>query len=152
MYKRQVTFALAQAPAGRLADRTGRHREMIAGCLIASGALVAAIALAPLAGVVAAWVLLGVADGAGRPVTGAVIAAGTTAAGRVSAYGWTEGALTAARVAAPFGLAFLVLAKGFAAAFLLVAGVLALAALPVLRVRPVEEAAPAPRPAAGVAP
>jgi MFS family permease len=146
-----VTFALAQPFGGRFADRTGKHRQLIVACLAAAAVLNLVLATGPLAWVVAAWVLFGIADGLGRPVTMALIASSVPASGRASAFGWTQAAMTAARVAGPFAIAFAIQARDIGFGLLLVTALIAAAALPMARLRPLPPASNAPRPAGGPA-
>lgn len=142
-----ITFGLAQPFGARFADRTGRHRQLIVTSLLVAALLNLVLAKGSLVWILVAWVLLGIADGIGRPVTQALIVESVQTHGRGRAFGWTEAAQTAARVAAPLALAFVVTAQGIGAALVVVASVVALAVLPLLLVRPLQAETPAPAPA-----
>jgi MFS family permease len=142
-----VTFALCQPLGARWADRTGKHRMLIVASLLVAAALNLVMATQALPWVVAAWVLLGIADGLGRPVTSALITSSVTRAGRGSAFAWTQAGTTTARIVAPYALAFAIAGGGIAQGLLLVTGTILLAAFPVAWVKDLRVPA-APRPAA----
>lgn len=102
-----VAFGAIQVVGARWADRTGRHRLLIAGSLAVSAVLNLALAAPSLPLMLAAWVLLGASDGFGRPVTGAVVSRSLPAAHRARAFAWVGMAASLAGVLAPYGLATL---------------------------------------------
>lgn len=142
-----ITYALAQPFAGVIADRTGRHRTLIVGSLLCASLLVLVIAKGSLWWVIGAWVVLGVTDGLGRPVTQALIYESVDRAGRGVAFARVAVAEQLARILAPFGLALIVKSNGIPYGFLWVSAAFALSVLPVLLVRKMP-APPAPEPAA----
>lgn len=144
-----VTFGLCQPLGARWAERTGKHRQLIVVSLVVAAFFNLIMATQSLLWVVVAWVLLGIADGIGRPVTSALVVSSVTRAGRGAAFGWTAAGTTAARVVAPYALAFAIAGGGgIAGALLLVTLTIVLAALPVAFVRTLDEPAVLQRPAA----
>lgn len=140
-----ITFGLAQPWGARIAMKTGRYRELVVGSLVAAALLNVVMALAPLPWAIAAWVLLGVADGVGRPITGAILLSLTPPTERMRLFGWTNGASTAARLAGPLAMATLASFLGFRWALFLMGLTMGLALLPLLALRPPPApAAPAP--------
>lgn len=134
-------FGLCQPFGGRMADRTKRHRTIIAASLLAAAALNVVLALTPLAWILLAWILLGVADGFGRPATSALIIQGVPEAFRGGALGAASVAERAARILAPLGLAFAMQGGGVPAALLIVAGILVASIVPILLLPPYGPAA-----------
>ena len=145
-----VAFAVCQPLGARLADRVGL-KMLIVGSVVLAAAFNALIALSLLPWVVASWVLLGAADGLGRPVVRALVGQQVAQAGRVTAYAWTQGAGATARIVAPYGLALAIGGRGIGFGLLLVAGIVLLSAVPLalllVRQGPAREPAPAPQPA-----
>ncbi|HSG50044.1 MAG TPA: MFS transporter, partial [Longimicrobiales bacterium] len=141
-----VAFGLSQPVGARYADRTSRHKPLLVASLLVAAALNLFMALASsLWWVLGAWVLLGFADGLGRPATLSLIASSTPAPHRGHAFGWTNATVTASGVVAPFALAFLVMAHGIAAGLLAVTATIVLAALPPLLIREVPREEPPPQ-------
>jgi MFS family permease len=136
-----VTFGLCQPLGARYADRTGRHRVLIVASLVVAGALSLAMGLVSLPWMIVAWVLLGIADGIGRPLTSALVVDCCQGAARANAFGLMAATDTAARIVAPLALAVVIQAYGLPAGFL-AAGLVVLASIPPLLL--VRNAAPAP--------
>jgi MFS transporter, FSR family, fosmidomycin resistance protein len=138
-----VASALTQAPAGFLADRIGAQRLLIGGLLLA-GFAVASIGIVGTYGwLLAASVLLGVANSVYHPADYAILAVGIDKAriGRAFSYHTFAGFLGAA--VAPGALGLVAAAWGWRPA-LIAGGIIApLAALPLLRVDLPGGAAPA---------
>jgi MFS family permease len=141
-----VVFGLSQVIGARWADRTGRHRAIIAVSLAVSAALNFALASSSLAVLLAAWILLGASDGLGRPVTGALVARSLPAAHRMRAFAWIGAAASLAGVAAPFGLAVLAGSGGLPAMLVTTSLLLLAAIVPVLLVGRVPAAVAAEAP------
>jgi MFS family permease len=145
-----IVYGLCQPFGARFADRTGRHRDLIVVSLLGSAALNAVMARSSLGWVIAAWVLLGITDGIGRPSLNAMVAAAVPATSVGTAFGWNAAAFTLARILAPFAIAAAIVTLGFANAFMAVAAALAVSTLPLLMVRlPGSRLAPAAAPIVG---
>lgn len=142
-----VTFGICQPVAARFADRTGRYREWIVASLVVAALLNVALAQGNLWLIITAWVLLGIADGVGRPITAALVVTAVPEAQRARAFGTTEAAQTAARVVAPFTIGLTAQQYGIPSALLLVAALVAISAIPIFFIRVSEPPrAPEPRP------
>lgn len=144
-----LTFGLCQPFGARYADKSGRHRTVIFWSLLAAAALNFVMAEGSLLWVVVAWVLIGIADGLGRPVTSALFVLGVPPTSRGQVFGWTGASNTLARIMAPFGLALLIRGKGIAfglhvVTFTILAAAVAALFIENLYTRP--EPAPAPVP------
>lgn len=144
-----VTYGLCQPFGARYADRTGRHRAIIVASLVVAALLNLAMGLASLPWVIVAWVLLGIADGVGRPLTSALVVTCTQGAAQANAFGLMAATETAARIVAPLALALLIQSQGLGPAFLAVGLVFLVSIVPLLLVRDI--AAP-PAPAAPALP
>lgn len=131
-----VLFGICQPVGARIAERTGRHQAIIATSLLAAGLLNLVMAFAALPFLIAAWALLGIADGIGRPVTNGLIAKAVPESRRIQAFAWTSAADSVAHVVAPYGFALLIAARGMPVALSVVAVLVALAAVPLLLMRP----------------
>lgn len=141
-----VTFGLVQPLGAMLAMRTGRYRAILVGSLLASALLNAVLALGPLPLAITAWVLLGITDGMGRPITSALVMGSVPPTEHGNAFGWTNAASTLARLVGPLLMALLVVWIGFDAALLVMSAVIAFSLVPLLAMRPpaAQPAPPAP--------
>lgn len=128
-------YGLCQPLGARYADRTGRHKPLIILGLAFAALLNAVMALSSLPFLILAWVLLGIADGIGRPLTSALVIECCEGAARANAFGMMGATDTAARVVAPFALAFIIQPYGIEAGFLVIAVVMALSIVPLALVR-----------------
>ncbi len=127
-----VAFGLAQPFGARYADRTGRHKLVLVSSLVAAAFFNLLMATTSLPWIIVSWILLGLADGLGRPVTAALIIDSVPPLQRGGAFGWSEASITASGIIAPYALAFLIMSHGIAFALALVSGTLLLAAVPPL--------------------
>jgi len=127
-----IAAALAQPLGPFLAARIGRPRAILVGSLVAAALLNALFGVAPLAIVIAAWVLFGVADGVGRPLAMAFVAQNAWPGGPVASFSWTEAAATLGRIAAPYALALVIASQGLAVGFRYAALAILLSAVPFL--------------------
>ena len=137
-------YGLAQPLGAWAAERVGRPLPVaLAGLGVA--ALLNALLAAPLVPVVlATWVLLGIADGMGRPLVRGMLATGTQEERMGVTFSWLGAAESAAKVAGPFLVAAVVLRAGVPAAFLAGSLVILLSAVPLVLMDARRPAAPAP--------
>ncbi|MDQ6749078.1 MAG: MFS transporter [Candidatus Dormibacteraeota bacterium] len=96
-----VVSFLAQYPMGRLSDRFGRRRFLIAGALLFAAGNGGFILPLPLAGLLALRVLQGLAIAAFLPSATALVADLSAPERRGRAYGWLQAARIAGLIAGP---------------------------------------------------
>ena len=135
-------YALAQPLGAWAAERVGKPRPVALASLAVAALLNALLALPLVPLVVATWVLLGVADGMGRPLVRAMLATGTQEERMGVTFSWLGAAESAAKVAGPFLVAAFVLRGGVPLAFVAGSVVILLSAVPILLMdaRPAEPA------------
>ncbi len=145
-----VAFGLAQPFGAKYADRTGRHKTVLVASLLAASLFNLLLASTALPWIIVSWILLGVADGIGRPVTAALIIDSTPPRNRGRAFGWSEASITLSGIVAPYSLAFLIMAYDIATALSLISLTLILAAVPPMFMKPpTAESASTPTPPTG---
>ncbi|WP_275425745.1 MFS transporter [Nocardioides solisilvae] len=138
-----VVYLLLAVPVGRLSDRVGRARVLVAGHAVLAVAYLCATAVEPAAvAVVATLLLLGLFYAATDGVTAALAGRLVPVQARASGIAAAQTVVALARMAASFGFGFLWLTLGVRTALLVVAAGLAVAVLAAAtRVRRLDEAA-----------
>lgn len=141
-----IMFGFAQPIGARYADKTGRYRAVIVASLLVAAALNAIMAWSSLPWIIVTWLLLGLADGMGRPVAQTLVARHAAGLGLTRAFSRAGIAGRLARLAGPLFVGAIIASSTLPWGLTAMSLLLALSLVPIVLIR--DHPAPAPSPPA----